>query len=199
MISMKNIRRLALSLALFGVGATISAQSTFDVVLQNDGGNTLISLSCLGDVLTSVAATDDATWSGVSGTFTNYLNGGSQSSSLTGFGVFYDLTTGDSATINSVQFINDSGTLRLAFFFDTNITVSEGDEIQYVPATDSETISVAISSFNPGTYDWNNTSDPYTSGPFDYNMDLTVVPEPSMFALAGLGGLALLLFRRRKS
>jgi hypothetical protein len=196
---MKNIRSLALSLALFGMVAPLSAQSTLDVVLQNDGGNTRISLSWSGDVLTSVAATDDITWSGVGGTFVNYLNGGSQSSSLTGFGVFDDLTTDGSGTINSVQFINDSGTMRLAFFFDTNIALSAGDQIHYVPATDSETILVPFSSFNPGTYEWNNTSDPYASGPFDYSVDLTVVPEPSMFALAGLGGLAMLLFRRRKS
>jgi hypothetical protein len=66
----------------------------------------------------------------VGGTFANYLNGDTQASPLTGFGWFTNLTTGGVGTINSVQFINYSGTLSLSFFFATNITVSVGDQIQ---------------------------------------------------------------------
>jgi len=47
--------------------------------------------------------------------------------------------------------------------------------------------------FNPGKND--------NPGPFNYwidNVRLYVVPEPSTFALAGLGTAALLIFRRRK-
>jgi hypothetical protein len=191
---MKNIRSLALCLALFGVVASALAQSTLDVILQNDGGNTSVTLSWSGDVLTSATATETTAWSGIGGTFANYLNGGTQASPLSGFGVFNDLTTSGTGTINSVQFIDNSGTLMLSFFFASNIAVSAGDQIQYVPAIDSETISVPFSSFNPGTYEWSN---PY--GPFNYSVNLTVVPEPSMLALAGLGGLALLCFRWRKN
>lgn len=192
--AMKNIRSLVLSLALFGVVVRLSAQSTLDINLQNDGGNTLVALSWSGDVLTSDTANEDATWSGIGGTFANYLNGGTQASPLTGFGVFNDLTTDGVGTINSVQFIDNSGTLMLSFFFASNIAISAGDQIQYVPATDSETISVPFSSFNPGTYSWNTTE------PFNYTVNLTVAPEPSTFALAGLGGLAALMrFRQRKN
>jgi hypothetical protein len=191
---MKNTRSLALCLALFGLAASALAQSTLDVILQNDGGNTSVTLSWSGDVLTSATAIETTVWSGVGGTFANYLNGGTQASPLTGFGLFNDLTTGGIGTINSVQFIDNSGTLMLSFFFASNIAVSAGDQIQYVPATDAETISVPFSSFNPGTYLWTN---PY--GPFNYSVNLTVVPEPSTFALAGLGGLALMRFRPRKT
>ncbi len=46
--------------------------------------------------------------------------------------------------------------------------------------------------------DGNNIVGSYTSS--DYNNGFIVsVPEPSTLALAGLGGLSLLLFRRRKS
>jgi hypothetical protein len=105
-----------LSLALFGVVAPASAQSTLDISLQNDGGDTLVSLSWSGDVLTYVSSITNATWSGVGGTFTNYYNGSGQGVSLTGFGSFKDLTTGNVGTINSVQFINNSGTMMLDFF-----------------------------------------------------------------------------------
>jgi hypothetical protein len=64
------------------------------------------------------------------------------------------------------------------------------------------------STLSGGALDWDNlVSTPpevpflLTQGSYGYNglvLEVVAVPEPSIFALAGLGAAALLLFRRRK-
>jgi hypothetical protein len=71
-----------------------------------------------------------------------------------------------------------------------------GKHLVYTAGTDTSVIPLAFSSFNLGSYANDAGTTTYVSG---FSTVVTVVPEPSTYALFGLGGCALAFaYRRRK-
>ena len=71
-------------------------------------------------------------------------------------------------------------------------------------------VTYAVASTTPGDQYWTSTAESLTLGGGIYlpqdtdlfpnlTLNLTAVPEPATMALMGLGGLSLMLFRRKKS
>jgi hypothetical protein len=185
---------------------TISASgATFFIDLQNDNGNTHVSVSWSGNI-TNTPYID---WVGIGGLFINSMSSGGGSSNyiyglgsfvgyvdkLPGFGTFKDLTTGNSATMDMfVAIPNDAGSGSVIHVrFDKDLGNTTGDIIQYSPGVDSATIAVPFSSFNPGTYE--------VSPQQPIGMVLTVrsIPEPSTGLLTVLGALCLVLAGLRRT
>ena len=93
-------------------------------------------------------------------------------------------------------------------FGNPNLWFSSAD----APGTDSETIATGQHTHvnwafsEPGDYSVTFQADAVlpdgtthvSSGPVTYTFEVDPVPEPATFALCGLGGVALLAFRRRK-
>jgi hypothetical protein len=85
--------------------------------------------------------------------------------------------------------------------FDNYLYMTMGDAIRYTTGTESLIIPVDFSNFTPGIYTDPDIIDylsSYFAGGFTETLIINPVPEPTTLALAGLGGLSLLLFRRRK-
>lgn len=184
--------------------------SVIYIDLQNDNGETRVSMSGSSDLTgTGINATFSG-WIGIGGMFpgsmtglggtSNYVSGvGSfvgYVEPLSGFGTFEDVTTGGTATMNTLLAIPDflGGGSVVNIRFANELTNSIGDLIRYIPATDSETVNIPFSSFNPGTYN-------VTPQQFPINFVLTVepIPEPSPVLIAALGWLGLVCFRRRRA
>jgi hypothetical protein len=220
MIMKKQIIRLTLGLALLGAAATAAAQSTINIYLSDAGsGQTAFSWSVTGDLVSPGGQTLSGGVGGflaTAGIFTGFINNIGANTSyipVTGFGSFVDLTSSASEQYKGIQFdvyAPDSLFVWLGNYVSpsqpyTMLSVSGGDHMQYDNLVDSAIIDVPYSCFNPGTYQYISPGAAEAGadgGPFttDLTMNLTVgpVPEPSTLALAGLGGLGLLLFRRRK-
>jgi hypothetical protein len=76
------------------------------------------------------------------------------------------------------------------------LNYANGNFLQYTPSTDSYVLNVLFSEFNPGIYSHNYENTPFANG---FSTLVNVIPEPSTYALFGLGGLALLIaYCRRK-
>ncbi len=73
-----------------------------------------------------------------------------------------------------------------------------GQQTKYIAGTESVLIPVDFSNFNPGTYQSVYAAGTYLDTTTTITLTVEGVPEPSTLALAGLGGLSLLAFRRRK-
>jgi hypothetical protein len=102
-----------------------------------------------------------------------------------------NVTAGTNRLVGSVDF--SGGEVNFYFTNFQSITIHSNDVIAYVPGTDSTTLSIPFSDFNPGTY-----SDQGSIPGFTYNTILTVetVPEPCWLALSGLGALIFCSCRR---
>jgi hypothetical protein len=187
--------------------ATATLGSTCYINLQDDNGNTRVSISWSSDITGTGVSAPYSDWVGVGGLFLNSMGGSGGTlnyiyglGGFTGyvetlplFGTLEDLTTGGSATINSFVAIPNYGGDEsvIDIRFDTDLPNSASDLIRYVPNVDSATIPVPFSSFNPGTYQ--------VSPQQPIGMVLTVesIPEPSTLYMSALGALGILLIRRR--
>lgn len=70
-----------------------------------------------------------------------------------------------------------------------------GKHVFYTAGIDTSVIPVAFSSFNLGSYVNDVGTTPYVSG---FSTVVTVVPEPSTYALFGLGAMGILIVLRKK-
>ena len=71
----------------------------------------------------------------------------------------------------------------------------DGSTVKYTPGIDSYLLPVAFNSFNQGTYSTGYSYDRYIDG---LATVVNVVPEPSSYALFGLGAMGILIVLRRK-
>ena len=116
---------------------------------------------------------------------------------MSGFGTFEDVTTGTTATMNTLvaapNFLGGGNNVVNIRFANGGLTNSIGDLIRYIPATDSETVNIPFSSFNPGTYDVSPEQ-----FPIDFVLTVEPIPEPSSVLIAALGCLGFVGFRWRR-
>jgi hypothetical protein len=165
------------------------AQSTLNIDLADDNGSTKLSLYWTGDIVNGgVTFTDlpfPILWNGFGGTFTNFLNNGSGNYTLSQFGSMQNITSRSSVAVGSAVFYPSEGG-QLNFYFTNPLVISSGNIVDYIPGTDSATISLPFSYLNAGTYYQQETIPS-----FSFNLVLTVesVPEPSSLALVGLCAL----------
>jgi hypothetical protein len=188
--------------------STVSAQ-TFYITLQDDNGNTQVSVSWSSNIFNPVLPASDTDWLGIGGFFLNSMSdsGGSSNfvyglggftgyvETLPGFGTLEDLTTGRSATINALvaipNYVGVGSWINVRF--DDDLGNATSDILQYIPSADSATISVPFSSFNQGTYEV------WPQQPIGMVLAVEPVPEPSTVSLATVGSLVTLMgLRRRK-
>lgn len=201
-----NLAKLAYGLALLGAAATAPAQSTMNINLSDDGsGNTAISWTVSGD-LVSGGATAGTYISGAGGVVAYFesfssgsLIGPGGGTSLTlipvsGGGTLTDLSNGNSRQITGVRF----GYNGVGLMFDSQLLINAGagDILQYTAGTDSYVVAMPYSSFTEGNYQYVNYS--FLSQPLTFNLTVGAVPEPTTLALVAMGGLSMLLYRRRK-
>jgi hypothetical protein len=211
-----SLSKLACGLALLGAAASATAAGIplLNLTLQDAGnGQTTFSISASSYFIGSGAGVSssisDTGISELAPVFSGWINNLGDNTSpiaLTGFGSFTNPNGASeggtsSAQLDAIQFVADGGsTYSLDLNLASTLGIGPGDRMFYSPATDTGVIDVPFSDFKPGSYNYTETAG---SGPFSQNInfDLTVVqpvPEPSTLALAGLGGLATLLYRRRK-
>ena len=126
------------------------------------------------------------------------------SSTLTSF----KFTVKDTSDIISLgRAISVTGNLSgESIFLWSSLNVMNGDTVKYISSgNDTAIIPIAFSSFNTGIY--SNTSNSFADKNDQYSYvfqsdvvtTITVVPEPSTYALFGLGALVLFVaYRRRK-
>jgi hypothetical protein len=199
-----SILTIAAAFQLFTATPTLG--STFYINLQDDNGNTHVSISWSSDIIGAGIAAPYSDWVGVGGFFLNSMGGSGGTpnyidglGSFTGyvetlpaFGTLEDLTTGRSSTINSfVAIPNYAGVgSDIDIRFDNDLANTTSDIIQYVPGVDSATIPVPFSSFNAGTYQI------WPQQPIGMVLTVESVPEPSALSMAVMGALGFLLIRR---
>jgi hypothetical protein len=209
-----KLLKLTCGLALLGAAISASAAGSplFTITLQ-DGGNSQTLVSLAGNSFLNITGLSVSgnppvnTISAFSPVFSGWisdLGGYTGNNALSVFGTFSNVNGVSrggtaSAALDGIQIVSNGGS---SYTLDLNLGsalgVGGGDIVHYSPGSNSELINVPFSVFNPGTYNYTQTS------VFNPNIfyTLTVVqptPEPSTLALAGLGGLGLLWqFRRRK-
>ena len=145
----KLLQTLAIGLVAFCFVATAPAQSTLNINLSDNGGNTKFSLNWTGDIVNGGAAAGNLfpiLWHSFGGEFTNYVNNDVGSYILTGFGSMQNLTTGTNLSIGSVDFTTSANS-DLFFYFSSSksLTIHQGDIVRYIPGQDSTTIGVPFS------------------------------------------------------
>jgi hypothetical protein len=211
----KQILRFTLGFALFGAVITASAQSFYPVIDTNSyvSGPTYDSIN--------VGNTYD---NGITATFTTLNNGGMYvnvfapdtfAANINGAAVFNELpsdtlvvTFSASVTQFYLNFVADgitgSTTMNVSAYLNSSLlgTATYGSsnplewdegQIDYQNNEGFNSLTVSLGD-SPSYADlWAVGADAAGVGGFGGS-----VPEPSTLALAGLGGLGLLLFRRRK-
>jgi hypothetical protein len=206
-----------LGLALLGMVASASAQTTININLWDAGnGQTGLAWSWSGDAANSGGATVAGSFVGIMGfemPFGTFINNMAVSSAFVpvDFGSLENQTTSVSESFNAVQLIpdyNGENTCALGIVlgyqnpsqFYTMIPTSVGDQVGYTPGVDSVNLDVPFADFNTGTYQIVYPGGMVFNQDTTFNLDVGTepVPEPSTMALAGLGGVSLLLYRRRK-
>lgn len=194
----KQILGFTLGLALLGAVISASAQSTLTITGTGSGS------------LNGVGFTDDSfVWTL---TFPDTV-------AYTGYGPQQPVyaTTTSQITLNGGPVINVTGSPGLWFdldfadstsilYFSPQTGIPGGDILDIAGTPYWDGVSAYTSDANPGSSfnQFNNIAT--DQGMLDVNsgsvslvtIDITPTPEPSTLALAGLGGLGLLLFRRRK-
>ena len=198
--------KLTCGLTLLGVALTAPAQSTFNYFISDaGGGNSLVTWNVTG----SLATSPGAIWENVGGFGGLPVQAsGLYIDSYAGSGPPQDIPTLDGSFFHNTE-LNQNFAISLYFTANSpgsglddfglisyGATTATGQHLIYNAGTESALIPVPYSDFNPGTYQY-----VYSAGSFfdtAATVDLTVgpVPEPTTLALAGLGGLGLLLFRR---
>jgi len=216
----KQIIRSFFGLALLGssVSASAAGVGAFTITLQ-DAGNSQTLVTLLGNsfvtntglaVSSSTPVNTMDAFSPIFSGWINNLGGYTGDFALSGFGTFGNVngvTRGGaaSALLDGIQFVSNGGS---SYTLDLNLAsalgVGGGDLVSYSPGSNSAVINVPFSVFNPGTYSYTQLGhNAGGTGVFNPNINYTLtvtqpVPEPSAIALAGLGGLSLLAYRRRK-
>jgi hypothetical protein len=205
---------LKLFCCLACLGATVSASAagipSLTITLQDAGNSqTEFSFSANFFAINTGIWVSSTTITGISGlepTFSgciNDLGGYTDPVKANAFGTFNNpngSTEGgtSSAQLVGLQFVAQGGSAySVALNWDDTLGIGPGDRVTYTPSTDSTTIDVPFSIFNPGTYSYTEMAG---TGAFGQNVNYTLtvvgaVPEPSTLVLAVMGGL--LLFRRR--
>jgi hypothetical protein len=167
------------------------AQSTLNIDLADDNGSTKLSLYWTGDIVNGgVTFTDlqfPILWHGFGGTFTNFFNNGSGNYTFSQFGSMQNVTSGSSVAVGSAVF-SLSGGAQLYFYFTNSqsLIINSGNVVDYIPGTDSATISLPFSYLNAGTYYQQETIPSFS---FNLVLNVESVPEPSSLALVGLCAL----------
>lgn len=180
--------------------------------LQNASGETAVSVSCSSDLTGAGITANFSGWIGIGGIFpgsmtglggspTNYPGLGSFTgfvAPMTGFGTIEDVTTGATATMTAFvaapNFLGAGNNVEDIRFAAGGLTNSIGDLIRYIPGTDSETVNIPFSLFNPGTYG----ASPQQFPGIDFFVTVEPIPEPSPVLLAALGGLGFTGFCWRR-
>jgi hypothetical protein len=179
--------------------------NTLDINLSsyNGGAQTLISWVFGGPILTSATAGGGILDTGMNapGAFKNTFS--SQTYAFSNGGIFTNLTTSVTKQIKFVGFYNNAyDTVALGWSLNPNPTTDRlalgGQSINYTPGTDSYVINQSYAEFNPGTYYYTNNQTTTPGLQVTLNIAPASVPEPSTYALLGLGAIGMLMVMRRK-
>ena len=120
-----------------------------------------------------------------------YTGNPSANFSISGAGTLTNSTAHTSEQITSIGMSQSAGTDTFQLLLATPLTTASNNIIKYLPGTDNYVIPVAFSSFNAGTYSITNAANTQFAVGEVINLTVSAVPEPSTYALFGLGGLAL--------
>lgn len=201
----KEIKRTLLNytcgIVLLASITSVRAQSTWNYIISDAGdGNSLVTWSVTGALATSPgAATLPSNGAGLTvsivapGIFVgSYQADGTIQTISTPDGSYFDLDDFPDAYAAIVGYATDiaAGGGNDSFSLYAPVPPRIND-LLYVPGTQSVIIPVDFSDFNPGTY---QSQDSEFSPSLTVN--LTVVPEPSMTALAVGAGIMVALSKR---
>jgi hypothetical protein len=194
----------AMGLFLLGTVTAARAQSTWDYTISDaGGGNSLVTWSVTGTLATPPGGV-------------LIMPESSLAVSVIAPGIYADTYSADGtaeglATPDGSYFQFDGGDVYFPVVqYATDTELADGSEsfglvsplppikgglvgdLLYNPGTESVVIPVSFSDFNPGTYE---STEFVFSTPF--TVELTVVPEPAMFALVAVWVLGMAVVRRR--
>ncbi|GEM_PF-4236875 len=201
----KYALHVVLALTMFASVAASTATPTIDFTLSsaNNGADTQVSWVFGNDWLSGSSVTSNgALWGIGIGSYSSFINnsfladGSSVTFTVQNAGAITNLTTGTTYQITSVIFQSGGGMDVVSLVFDNggNVMSHTGDQISYTPGTDSYTVSLGFGNLVTGTYTMDNTiTSPATAE------TLTIVPEPSTYALLVVTGAGLFCLKRRKA
>lgn len=200
--------KYASGILLLSAVAMAQAQSTWNFFISDaGGGNSLVTWSVTGSLATPPGPVVVSSMSSIAvsinapGIYADaYVASGTPTLIPTPDGSHFLLDNISSvyAPIVVYEVNNVSGNGNDSFTLVTSTLFPRGDsfghEILYSPGTQSVTIPVDYSNFNPGTY---QSQESGFNSPLRVNLTVGPVPEPSTLALSAVGLGALLVLRRR--
>lgn len=199
-----NLVSYACAIVLLALVPSAKAQSTWNYVISDAGnGNSLVTWNVTGDLasppgpMLNVAETSLRITVVAPGIYTGtYQADGTSQTITTPDGSYFDYYPNDLyapivgyATDTAAGNANDSFSLIAAPL----IPRTMGLPLVYYPGTQSVTIPVDFSNFNPGTYQSQESG--FSTA---LTVNLTVVPEPSTLALMACAGISITLTKRKK-
>lgn len=195
----KPLFAILTAIALQSSHAALTSTLNLNFQSYNGGSQTMVSWVFGGQMVTSYQnqpSNSSLTLPSL-GMMGNFYNGSlvpSTTVTVSNAGYFTNNTTGISSPIAAFQLITMGPTLDvIQFNLSPSLSLNANDSYSFVPQSSNFAIlPIPLAYFNPGTY----------SNSLSLNIAATTtidpVPEPSTYALFGIGAIGMLMVLRRK-